>query len=402
MSTHSHASGYDVIIVGGGPAGCAAALSLRKSNPDVTTLLLDDADPAAFKIGESLPADAKNMLVYLSPTLYTDFTKDIAEGVHMPCSGNASAWETPDLRETYAVSNPFGMGLHLDRARFDQCLRDAVAGTTAGSQCTVVHGVFNKVEKTEAPEYQGWIVYVRRYGSGETDTYRAKWLVDASGRKASVARKLGAKTIKTDALLAFHMLFSATASTQHDHDGRTVIEAATAGWWYTAQLPRGRRVVVYHTNDDDASAKLARKQAGFLALLDETKYISRVIAEHGYEAVAEGHGKEPRPGCTAAGSSHLVPPMEDRLTHGWLAVGDAAMAFDPLSSQGMITAMKMGCVVGDALARRLRGEPDVEDLVSQLLRTYIRVRSRYEDEKGYFYDQVSRFTGPFWESKTTA
>lgn len=157
------------------------------------------------------------MLVYLSPTLYTDFTKDIAEGVHMPCSGNASAWETPDLRETYAVSNPFGMGLHLDRARFDQCLRDAVAGTTAGSQCTVVHGVFNKVEKTEAPEYQGWIVYVRRYGSGETDTYRAKWLVDASGRKASVARKV------REAISPFpspRMLKHVSARCEDDQDGR--------------------------------------------------------------------------------------------------------------------------------------------------------------------------------------
>jgi NADPH-dependent 2,4-dienoyl-CoA reductase/sulfur reductase-like enzyme len=41
---------FSVIIAGGGPAGCATALSLHRSNPGISFLLLDDADTTVFKV----------------------------------------------------------------------------------------------------------------------------------------------------------------------------------------------------------------------------------------------------------------------------------------------------------------------------------------------------------------
>ena len=41
---------------------------------------------------------------------------------------------------------------------------------------------------------------------------------------------------------------------------------------------------------------------------------------------------------------------------GWLAAGDAATAFDPLSSQGLMHALSSGMVGGEALARHLDGD----------------------------------------------
>jgi flavin-dependent dehydrogenase len=43
---------------------------------------------------------------------------------------------------------------------------------------------------------------------------------------------------------------------------------------------------------------------------------------------------------------------------GWLAVGDAALSFDPLSSQGILTALYTGMEVGLTLLAQLSGNAD--------------------------------------------
>jgi flavin-dependent dehydrogenase len=46
---------------------------------------------------------------------------------------------------------------------------------------------------------------------------------------------------------------------------------------------------------------------------------------------------------------------------GWTAAGDAAVAFDPLSSQGVLTALYTGLSAGLAVDARLSGVPDGAD-----------------------------------------
>jgi flavin-dependent dehydrogenase len=57
----------------------------------------------------------------------------------------------------------------------------------------------------------------------------------------------------------------------------------------------------------------------------------------------------------------VASPAETRVAArfagaDWMAVGDAAASFDPLSSQGIATAVMMGARAGAALARRDRAE----------------------------------------------
>lgn len=207
--------------------------------------------------------------------------------------------------------------------------------------------------------------------------------------------KLGAKTVKLDGLLAFYSVFS---STDTDQDRRTLIEATETGWWYSSQLADHKRVVVFHTDDCDPAAKAARKQADFLEMLHkETTYISQTIHDVDYRPMSGTGINYPR--CTAAGSSFLMPfgNQEDR----WCAVGDAAIAFDPLSSQGMITALRMGCSVGNMLAKQLSApstlseDPIDLESVNRLLEE---TRKDYEQKKQYFYNQAM-FGGDFWQRR---
>jgi flavin-dependent dehydrogenase len=84
---------------------------------------------------------------------------------------------------------------------------------------------------------------------------------------------------------------------------------------------------------------------------------------------------------------------------GWIATGDAAVSFDPLSSQGIVTALLMGREAGFALAAML-GEGDPELLVrygaeyARLLEDHLRLRAAY-------YGQERRWPdAPFWARRS--
>ncbi|KAG8953349.1 hypothetical protein FRC03_011881 [Tulasnella sp. 419] len=399
MSTSEESLAYGVIIVGGGPAGCSTALSILKTNRAVSLLLIDDADSEAFKIGESLPAEALNQTIrFLSPTLHAKVFEDISAGHHLKCTGNASAWSTPSVHETHSIMNPFGMGLHLDRARFDESMRQAVIEySQTASKVKVKKGKAVQVDHDLAGRHR-----VTVQGSDSTETYSASWIIDATGRKASIARQFGAKPVKSDALLSFYALFyTSPTSAESDRDHRALIEASKNGWWYTSKLSENRRVVAYHTDDTDTTCKIARKLEGFLDLLrSDTFHINRIVEEHEYEIMG-GYPK-----TTAANSTRLEPSYCSDEGAKWCAVGDAAMAFDPLSSQGMMTALRIGAVAGMTIGHKLRlegvregGDNGPWPPAPELQVAFDQVKVEYEKHKKYYYSVVDRFDGEFWSKR---
>lgn len=230
-------------------------------------------------------------------------------------------------------------------------------------------------------------------------------------------------------LLAFYFLLQATIDDDtnvKDRDTRTLIEATHSGWWYTAQLPHGKRIVMYTTSPSDPTARLARTASGFVDLLSQTTYVARTLIvpslrpsqdedEDLQQPLYELPSSATRSNCTVAGSSVLEPyasweaaPSRGELGRGWCAVGDAALAFDPLSSQGIITALDCGTVLGALLARHLSGSISSdssgnvlsgEEVVSKLVHSYELVREKYEKGRAYYYDVVRRFDRPDMESE---
>ncbi|KAG8722948.1 hypothetical protein FRC09_005432 [Ceratobasidium sp. 395] len=291
--------------------------------------------------------------------------------------------------------NPYGAGWHLDRPAFDDSLREQIrlfCTSPEAKDCALVKGTFSSVEKEDDGT---WTVAVASAGA-EVQRYRTRWLVDASGRQASVARKIGAKTVKLDSLLAFYMVF---ATTNLDRDSRTLIEATEIGWWYSSPLPDQRRVVAFHTDDCDAAARSARNRVAFLDMLhQDTQYISQTIANNDYRPMSGTKANYPH--CTNAGTS-LLAPFGSQEDH-WCAVGDAAMAFDPLSSQGMISALRGGFSVGAMLANQTVGcainSAEPKDIVS-VTKVFEEVRKDYEKHKDYYYTK-SMFRGAFWARRT--
>lgn len=175
---------------------------------------------------------------------------------------------------------------------------------------------------------------------------------------------------------------------------RTLIEATADGWWYSSLISHNpnTRIVAFHTLSSHPSVKTARRSQGFLERLHDTSsHISTIITKWDY-VLQKGY-----PRCTAAGSSHLDKVCS--ASEHWVAVGDAALAFDPLSSQGIMTALEMGVYVGLQLALHFKAEATGADFDQHVEEAYMSVKTRYEKSRAYYYTIVTRFPGEtFWET----
>jgi len=368
----------DVAVIGGGPAGCAVALLLAKAGCTVT--IIESGDNKGWKIGEGLPPSSRHVLQQLG--IWESF---VADG-HLPSYGNCSSWGSRDLVDQSFIFNPYGHGWHLDRRRFDNLLaraaKEAGAARLCGTKvdaCTRLSGIWRLelVSKCDV------------LGSAESASTRnvrssldAEFVVDATGRAGWFARHQGARPIRYDDLVGLIALLDSPGEIP-DTDTSTLIEAVEAGWWYSALLADGRLVVAFFSDGDLGWARRALSIDGWRDLLNRTAHIQARIDSHNYFV-------EAGPRIVSASTCHLSQVAAD----SWLAVGDAAASYDPLSSQGIQTALEMAVLAASAILQTKAGA--MRQYVQAVTRTF----SEYLANRWFYYAKEQRWPdSPFWKRR---
>jgi flavin-dependent dehydrogenase len=173
-------------------------------------------------------------------------------------------------------------------------------------------------------------------------TVDARMLLDCSGRTSGLLRPFGAERQTRDRLICAWIHGTMAGGCR---GGVVYTESAESGWWYTAPLADGRRVLAWHTDSDLPGAAIVRDRAALLECAARSPTLMAEIAD------ASFLGTDP-PRVIAAHSSALTPAVGD----GWLAAGDAALSFDPLSSQGLFHALYTGLSAAEAADRILSGD----------------------------------------------
>jgi flavin-dependent dehydrogenase len=162
------------------------------------------------------------------------------------------------------------------------------------------------------------------------------------------------------------------------------VEAAPEGWWYYAPLPGGQAVAAYLTDSD----LLPRDRGALGPFWERQRGRTRLVADLlGRAAPAKALRVT---AANAAWSGTVAGPR-------WLAVGDAAMAHDPLSGLGICQGLASGWHAARAVIAHSQGHPGAIERYQRWVEVAYRT---YRAEHARLYGRVARWPdSPFWKRR---
>jgi 2-polyprenyl-6-methoxyphenol hydroxylase-like FAD-dependent oxidoreductase len=354
---------FDVLIAGAGPAGCATALSLAAFAPELRVGLIGAGrDGVTVRIGETVPPQINPLLIHLG------VWQEFCGCGHSPTYRTMAAWGDWRLAGNEFLSHAHQVGWRLDRAAFDRMLVNFASSHASA--------VFGARLVALAQEDRRWRVLLSDGG-----VHMADFVVDATGRGAVVARRCGVRPVAIDRLVG---CWVRTGSRSDGTEG-LLIESFAEGWWYTAALPWGDRVLVCMTDADRVRPLQLSSAEGFARLFAETDHIRRV---------AEIGEPPPRPAILPA-ASRFVPASPGLSLVG---VGEAALACDPIAGDGIVRALRSGIFASYAIADWLR-RGDARGLARYRLMLQ-REFATYRELRRDYYAREQRWPdSPFWRRR---
>ncbi|MGN2642078.1 MULTISPECIES: NAD(P)/FAD-dependent oxidoreductase [Nocardia] len=387
-------SEYDAIVIGGGPAGAAYAITMSQGGRSV--LLLEKDRFPRFHIGESLlpyTADMLELLGVLDRMSGHGFPVKRGLDLILP-EGNRLV----DLEVTGADGYRTWT-YQVERARFDQILLDAAAespGVTVLQETPVKELLFTGER----------ISGVRFEHDGVTETATARFVVDASGRAGVIPRQLGLRS--TDNTLKMAAVFKHFEGLDERYnptrEGDTQIGVHAEGWMWAIPIR------------DDIISVGAMTPVSLLRASTAEEIFDRSLA------------RLPRIGERLTGTSvwHDIRGERNFEYHsdtvsgpGFFVVGDSGCFTDPVFSAGVYLALATGRAAAKQTRRILEneaGEAEAQRRYANFFKTgyetyYRLIRAVYDTRVGTMgtyirtlltaegleeKDRVLTLNGDFW------
>jgi flavin-dependent dehydrogenase/Fe-S-cluster containining protein len=341
---------WQILVVGGGPSGSAAAITMARGGLDVT--LVEQSHYRQVRVGELLSPQGQPVIKRLLGDRHQDF--------FLTQIGVVGLWDSNEMKRFSSRD-----WWTVDRLPLDAAL--AQEAKSAGAELFLGGRVEGLQRVAGRWEY-------RIDGQNRT----ADWVINATGRASQLSRQLKGQVQRFDRQVALVAFLKGDCQAPPD----MLLETSPYGWWYAAPIDKQRAVAVFLT---DSEFDKGEPRAAWQSRFDESSVVKERFGNLEVDL---------NPVRVSAGFSLLVP----FLGHGWVAVGDAASAFDPLTNLGLGRAAETGEKAAlTLLAAVTTGDrPDFLTFAEEVGREF---NVHFHQLLGE-YRQVRRFpNSPFWSKR---
>jgi flavin-dependent dehydrogenase len=330
---------YDVVIIGGGPAGSTAGSVLSRLGHRV--LILEREQFPRNHVGESMLPFCYRLFDDLGVRDQMAATFVRKPGVRfVDCMGQASTtWCF-----SHVIQDETYLSFQVDRSKFDTILLDNARrlGSEVREEVRVT-----EVELTDPAE----ATVQARDADGITHVYRTRFVIDASGRDAFLGSRMGWRQPRAEL-------------------DRTALWSHWTGVQMTGGLEEGNSIIVY----------VGEEKKGWIWIFPLTadRITAGAVMQNAYlrarrqqlqahpdwktALLYEELRSAPYVRSLLQGAEQALPTLVNgdysyEVTHhygpNYAMIGDARGFIDPIFSSGVFLSMKSAYLVGEAIDRQL-------------------------------------------------
>lgn len=319
---------YDVIVIGGGPAGTATATLLARKGWKVA--LFEKSQHPKFHIGESLLPMSMPLLKELKVFDQVTSLSQKKLGANF-FSDNYEQHRTYLFDKAVDKTNPYAF--QVKRAEFDELLFKQCSAS--GVDC------FENVKVTGYDKRGNIIQSVNVLRGDKTEEYTAKFIIDASGRDTFLSSKMNSKTKnKRHSAAAVFAHFSGAEAFPERETGNIGVYWFEHGWCWLIPFADGTASVGIVSSPDYLKQRSGSIEDFFLAAIKSSHHLSKHLANATIITEVQATGNY----------SYL---SEHIYGDNYLMVGDAYSFIDPVFSSGVHIALRSGFEASQAIDRAL-------------------------------------------------